>query len=399
MAITLEKIGKQAGGETHLADIDLTLQPGTMNVLLGHTGAGKTSLLRILAGLDRPTSGAVKRDGVNITRTTARERSVALVYQQFINYPSLSVRANIASPLRAKKAAEREARVSELAKLLSIEELLDRLPAELSGGQQQRVAIARALAKGAEIVLFDEPLVNLDYKLREGLRDELRALFGGAGARAVGGRAATVVYATTDPAEALALGGTTILMHHGRVLQHAPTLEVYHRPSSVAAARVFSDPPMNLLGGEVAGGELLLEGGLRIERAQDPHPAHLVHLAALADGAYRFGIRASDCRLSRRHAGEVAVTGKVELSEISGSETFVYLRTARAGAAPLIVQQDGVFHHSLDEELTIYLDPRRLLVFEAAGAHSLVASYRPLSSAAPTPLAAPTSSAAPLQEG
>lgn len=385
MAITLEKIGKQAGGETHLTEVDLTLQPGTMNVLLGHTGAGKTSLLRILAGLDRPTSGAVKRDGVDITRTTARERSVALVYQQFINYPSLSVRANIASPLRAKKAAEREARVLELAKLLSIEELLDRLPGELSGGQQQRVAIARALAKDAEIVLFDEPLVNLDYKLREGLRDELRALFGATSTRAAGGRATTVVYATTDPAEALALGGTTILMHHGRVLQHAPTLEVYHRPASVTAARVFSDPPMNLLDGVVAGGELLLEGGLRVEK--------LAHLAALGDGAYRFGIRASDCRLSRGHAGEVAVPGNVELSEISGSETFVYLRTAGAagavdaGAAPLIVQQDGVFHHHLDAELTIYLDPRRLLAFEAAGAHSLVASYHPT---------APSS--APLQE-
>jgi glycerol transport system ATP-binding protein len=387
MAITLEKIGKQAGGETHLADIDLTLQPGTMNVLLGHTGAGKTSLLRILAGLDRPTSGVIKRDGVDITRTTARARSVALVYQQFINYPSLSVRANIASPLRAKKAAERQARVIELARLLRIEELLDRLPGELSGGQQQRVAIARALAKGAEIVLFDEPLVNLDYKLREGLRDELRALFGGAAARAAGVRAATVVYATTDPAEALALGGTTILMHQGRVLQHAPTLEVYHRPASVTAARVFSDPPMNLIGGTVAGGELLLDGGLRlqIDGAKDPRRAHL---AGLADGPYRFGIRASDCRLSRGHAGEVAVSGKVELSEISGSETFVYLRTAGAAAdsfesAPFIVQQDGVFHHGLDEELTVYLDPRRLLAFEAAGGHSLVASYHPPASAAP----------------
>ncbi len=204
VAITLEKLGKRAGEELHLADIDLTLEPGTMNVLLGHTGAGKTSLLRVLAGLDRPTSGALKRDGVDITKTTARERSVAMVYQQFINYPSLSVGKNIASPLRHQSAAAREARVKELAKLLRIEELLHRLPGELSGGQQQRVAIARALAKGAEIVLFDEPLVNLDYKLREGLRDELRALFG-KGAASGSGRPTTVVYATTDPAEALAL--------------------------------------------------------------------------------------------------------------------------------------------------------------------------------------------------
>ncbi len=389
MAITLEKIGKTSGGELHLADIDLTLQPGAMNVLLGHTGAGKTSLLRILAGLDRPTSGAVKRDGQDITRTTARERSVALVYQQFINYPSLTVRANIASPLRDRRAAERDARVEELAKLLRIEELLGRLPGELSGGQQQRVAIARALAKGAEIVLFDEPLVNLDYKLREGLREELRALFGAGAVLKAGGRPTTVVYATTDPAEALALGGTTILMHQGRVLQHAPTLEVYHRPASVTAARVFSDPPMNLLEGTLEGGQLSLAGAgeLRIAVAANPN---LAHLAALPGGAYRFGIRASDCRLARRHADEVAVTAKVELSEISGSETFVYLRAGlraeAAGAADgssgaqLIVQQDGVFLHQLDEELTFYLDPRRLLAFDAEGA--LVASYRIAASAA-----------------
>lgn len=381
MAITLEKIGKTAGGEMHLADIDLALEPGAMNVLLGHTGAGKTSLLRILAGLDRPTSGKVKLGGEDITRTTARERSVALVYQQFINYPSLSVRGNIASPLRHKKASERDARVKELAKLLRIEELLERLPSELSGGQQQRVAIARALAKGAELVLLDEPLVNLDYKLREGLRDELRALFasGSAAGAAGGGRPTTVVYATTDPSEALALGGKTILMHQGRVLQHAPTLEVYHRPASVTAARVFSDPPMNLLSGRVAGDEVTLDGGLKLAKAG------YRHLAELGDGDYVFGIRASDCNLTRGHADEVAVQATVELSEISGSETFVYLRAkgAKEGgsggdASRIIVQQDGVYHHNLDEELTFYLDPRRLLAFgEGASDRErlLVASY------------------------
>jgi glycerol transport system ATP-binding protein len=371
MAITLEKIGKSAGGEVHLADVDITLEPGTINVLLGHTGAGKTSLLRIIAGLDRPSHGKVLRGEVDITRTPARERSVALVYQQFINYPSLTVRDNIASPLRLRRAANVEARVLELARLLRIEELLSRLPGELSGGQQQRVAIARALAKGAEIVLLDEPLVNLDYKLREGLRDELRALFGSAQSGAV---PTTVVYATTDPAEALALGGTTILMHQGRVLQHAPTLEVYHRPGSVTAARVFSDPPMNLVDGTVRGGEIELAVGLgaAVRLPVAPHR----HLAGLAEGRYRFGIRASDCRLSQPGTGvsTVAVGGRVELSEISGSETFVYFRGA-AVESPFIVQQDGVFHYHLDEELTFYIDPERLLAFGQDGAQLLVASY------------------------
>jgi len=349
MTLSLEQVGKTIAGEVHLADVNLTLVPGTLNVLLGHTGAGKTTLLRIIAGLERPTHGTVRQAGVDITKLASRKRSVALVYQQFINYPSLTVRG----------AANYQARVLELAKMVRIEELLDRLPGALSGGQQQRVAIARALAKGAEIVLLDEPLVNLDYKLREDLRDELRALFG----------SSTVVYATTDPAEALALGGTTILVHHGRVLQHAPALDVYHRPASVTAARVLSDPPMNIFHGVVRDGVIEIAGDLRIAIRGGGGGAHL---AALADGPHGFGIRASDCRLqpAPRH---VALRARVELSEISGSETFVYLRGA--DDVQFIVQQDGVYHHQLDEQLTFYLDPDRLLAFEPDGEQRLVASY------------------------
>jgi glycerol transport system ATP-binding protein len=361
VALVLEGVSKVVGKEHHLRNIDLTIKPGSFNVLLGRTLAGKTSLLRLLAGLDQPTSGKVVKDGRDITRTTVRERSVAMVYQQFINYPSFTVRANIASPLRVGKAKGSSAksideRVRELGAMLKIEHLFDRLPGQLSGGQQQRVAIARALAKDAELLLLDEPLVNLDYKLREGLRDELRAIF-----RA---RATTVLYATTDPAEALALGGNTILMHEGRVLQHAPTLEVYHRPASAAAALVFSDPPMSLLDVLVRGDAATL-GELRI-----PLPGHL---RSLGEGSYRLGIRASDCRLQPRE-GLIPVRGEVELNEISGSETFVYLRHRDI---PFIVQVDGVFHHELGAELTFYLDPEKLLAFRhdrEGGA--LEASYR-----------------------
>jgi glycerol transport system ATP-binding protein len=379
MALSFANVSKTVAGERHLVDVNLTLAPGTINVVLGHTGAGKTSLLRMIAGLDRPTQGALRLDGVDITRTPAHQRSVALVYQQFINYPSLTVRENIASPLRRRGVRDHQPRVLELARVLQIEELLDRLPGELSGGQQQRVAIARALAKGAEIVLLDEPLVNLDYKLREDLRDELRALLGAARA---GGKPATVVYATTDPGEALAMGGTTILVHQGRVLQHAPTLEVYHRPASVTAARVFSDPPMNIVEGVVRDSAIEI-GDIRIALGA-PHAgayrssgaAAGAHLAALPDGPYVFGIRASDCRLHQVPDGNVAVRARVELSEISGSETFVYLRSTGQGAQ-FIVQQDGVFHHQLDDVLTFYFDPDRLLAFHRDGDQRLVASYHP----------------------
>jgi len=370
VALVLEDVTKMVGQEHHLRDIDLTLKPGSFNVILGRTLAGKTSLLRLLAGLDPPTSGKVVKDGKEITKQSVRERSVAMVYQQFINYPSFTVRENIASPLRVRKAKGIDERVRELGAMLKIEHLFDRMPGQLSGGQQQRVAIARALAKDAELLLLDEPLVNLDYKLREGLRDELRAIF-----RA---RATTVLYATTDPAEALALGGQTILLHEGRVLQHAPTLEVYHRPASAAAALVFSDPPMSLFDVTVAGGAAK-RGELEL-----PLPGHL---QGLAEGSYRFGIRASDCRLHPR-AGLVPVGAEVELSEISGSETFVYLRHHDL---PFIVQEDGVFHHELGAQLTFYIDPEKLLAFrpEAEGG-ALVASYRPIAPVGPAAPVAPS---------
>jgi len=385
MAVALEHVTRTVAGQPHLVDVDLRLEAGTMHVVLGHTGAGKTSLLRVIAGLDRPTAGVVRFGGIDVTRRAAPQRSVALVYQQFINYPSLRVRDNIASPLRLRRAAGADARVRELARLLRIEELLDRLPGELSGGQQQRVAIARALARDADVVLLDEPLVNLDYKLREDLRDELRGLLLAA---RPGGVPPTVIYATTDPGEALALGGTTVLLHHGRVLQHAPALEVYHRPASVVAAGVASDPPMNIVDGVVQGGAIELAGAIRIpigpaeagDRSGRPGRAGR-HLAGLGDGAYRFGIRASDCRLGAAPEGHVAVRARVELSEISGSETFIHLR-ASAAASRFIVQHDGVVHHQLDDELTFFVDPDRLLAFGREGHQPLVASYHPAGQAA-----------------
>ena len=177
MQLTLEGISKNVGAQTWLYDLNIAPHSGAVTILLGATQAGKTSLMRIMAGLDVPTTGSVVVDGTNVVGLPVRQRNVAMVYQQFINYPSLKVRDNIASPLKLRGEKNIEQRVRELAEKLHIDMFLDRLPAELSGGQQQRVALARALAKGAPLMLLDEPLVNLDYKLREELRDELNALF------------------------------------------------------------------------------------------------------------------------------------------------------------------------------------------------------------------------------
>ena len=209
MTFVLENISLSVGEETVIDDVSLTLDQGSMNVLLGPTLSGKTTLMRLMAGLDRPTTGRLIANGVDVTNVPVRRRSVAMVYQQFVNYPSLTVYENIASPLRVAGVgrAEIDERVNEAARLLRLDNLLQRLPAQLSGGQQQRTAIARALVKRAELVLLDEPLANLDYKLREELREELPRIFAQTGA--------ILVYATTEPMEALLLGGVTITLHEG----------------------------------------------------------------------------------------------------------------------------------------------------------------------------------------
>jgi len=179
MGLSLRNIQKTMDGEVHLSNIDLNIDSGYKTVVLGRTLSGKTSLLRIMAGLDHPTKGSLFIDDKDVTGVSVRKRSIAMVYQQFINYPSFTVFDNIASPLKVAKIPKDKIRkrVMEVADILHITDMLDKLPAELSGGQQQRTAIARALVKDVELLLLDEPLVNLDYKLREELQTELQEIF------------------------------------------------------------------------------------------------------------------------------------------------------------------------------------------------------------------------------
>ena len=348
MQLTLERVGKTVGPAVHLYPQSLSLVPGAVTVLLGATQAGKTSLMRLMAGLDVPTTGRVVVDGADVTGVPVRDRNVAMVYQQFINYPSMNVFHNIASPLklRGESGAALESKVRALAEKLHIDVFLDRLPAELSGGQQQRVALARALAKGAPLMLLDEPLVNLDYKLREELREELSQLFANG--------EATVVYATTEPAEALLLGGYTAVMDAGELLQYGPTAEVFHRPESIRVARAFSDPPMNLLPAQAASVGVQLAGG----------PLVAVGLPSPANGELTVGIRASALRVAGRE-GDLVLAGAVDLAEISGSDTFVHVHTP---VGDLVAQLTGVHNFDLGSPIQLYVSPANVYVFDAAGA-------------------------------
>jgi glycerol transport system ATP-binding protein len=350
MTVQLEDVSSVRGGQVHLRDISLSLERGTLNVLLGPTLSGKTSLMRVMAGLDLPTTGRVLADGRDVTGIDVRKRSVAMVYQQFINYPSFTTFENIASPLRVQRRPQQEIdrRVRETARLLRLEPYLDRMPLALSGGQQQRTAIARALVKGADLVLLDEPLANLDYKLREELRAELPRLFEVSGA--------IFVYATTEPSEALLLGGRTICLSEGRVLQAGDTPDVYRRPDSLRVAELFSDPPLNTVAIEKKNGAVAYAGG-------GGGPANGLY-AGLRDGPYRVGFRAHQLAVAGAAAGHHVFPATVVLTEIAGSESFVHLE--RDGSSWVAVLP-GVHEFPPGRTLEAALDPDDLFVFDSYG--------------------------------
>jgi glycerol transport system ATP-binding protein len=349
VSVTLENVSRAVDGIPTIRDVSLTLERGTLSVLLGPTLSGKTSIMRLLAGLDKPTQGRVLVDGKDVTGFDVRKRSVAMVYQQFINYPSLTVYENIASPLRVqgKPKAEIEKRVREAAHLLKLEPYLDRTPLNLSGGQQQRTAIARALVKGADLVLLDEPLANLDYKLREELRTELPRIFEASGA--------IFVYATTEPSEALLLGGSTVCMWEGQVLQIGQTSSVYRRPDTMRVAQVFSDPPLNIVGIEKKNGSVQYAGGVQA-------PASGLY-AGLGDGAYRVGFRAHQLEVANGIADRHAFSATVTVTEITGSESFVHLKRDESNWVAVL---QGVHEFAPGHTLDAVLDPNNLFVFDAS---------------------------------
>ncbi|MFM9434144.1 glycerol transport system ATP-binding protein [Janthinobacterium sp. CG_23.3] len=352
--LVLENISSKYGAEDHLYPMSLSLVPGAINVLLGTTKAGKTSLMRVMAGLDRPSAGKVLVDGRDVTGVSVSKRNLAMVYQQFINYPAFSVYDNIASPLRIRKVPEAQIRprVLDLAERLHITPYLQRTPGELSGGQQQRCALGRALIKDADLLLLDEPLVNLDYKLREELRRELTDLFSDG--------KTTVVYATTEPLEALQLGGYVSVLHEGRLLQQGRTLDVFNAPNSVQVARTFSDPPINLMRCKIdAAGVAHLGSGLSIPLSAEQRQAAGKHAEVT------LGLRAHSLHLVPRSPSEFAIETQVDLAEIGGSETYVH---ARRGDIALVAQLNGVHNLEIGSVCNMYCKPEALFVFSPDGA-------------------------------
>jgi glycerol transport system ATP-binding protein len=349
MSLELRKVTKVVGVETHIHETSLVLPERSFNVLLGTTRSGKTTLMQIMAGLERPTAGEVWFRGRDVTGVPVQKRNVAMVYQQFINYPNFTVYENIASPLRVAGLgrAEIEKRVGHAADLLRLRPYLERRPGELSGGQQQRTAIARALVKDADLILLDEPLANLDYKLREELRDELPRFFAG--------RDCIVVYATTEPIEALLFGGNTATLHEGRITQFGPTAEIYRRPADLVTARVFSDPPINVAAAVKRGGEMRIGKDVVLPLGAAG--------AGLADGAYMLGIRPHHIRpVAGDDAG--AVKGRVLVAELSGSDSVLHCDVA---GETWVSQSSGVHPYQIGSVARLAVDMDQCLFFDEQG--------------------------------
>ena len=357
MSLEFHGVSRVVAGRTHIHATDLTLVGGTMNVLLGPTSSGKTSLMRLMAGLDVPTTGRIIWNGTDVTGMRVQDRKVAMVYQQFINYPAMNVYDNIASPLRlmGKSKAEIDRAVIETADMLKLTPMLTRKPLELSGGQQQRCALARALVKGAGLVLLDEPLANLDYKLREELRIEIPRIFEASGA--------IFVYATTEPEEALLLGGNTATLWEGRVTQFGLTPQVYRQPADATTARVFSDPPMNFVGASKSGG--------RVTLGDASAPAE-GSFAALPDGHYMAGFRANHITLHCPSGAAVAFDCTLTASEITGSETFIHLTHGTDKWVGLV---HGVQNVAAGTAVQAWVDPAHIYLFDANGALAAPAAY------------------------
>ena len=353
MSLVLQDVGLTQEGLRHLDGISAEFMRGELTTIIGRTLAGKTTLMRALAGLQGIDSGEIRLDGRRFDGVPAWRRDVAMVYQQFINYPHLSVFENVAFPLRKRGLADAEVveRVETQLQTVGLAQFARRRPAELSGGQQQRVALARALVRHAPILLLDEPLVNLDYKLREQLRDEFRQLLARHGDT-------IVLYNTTEPAEAMMLGDRVIVLHEGRVLQSGRPSDIFDRPASALVAGIVNDPPMNLIAGEIAGGAIRLDGGIALPVAR--------HLERLKPDRYRFGVRANELALA---AG--GTPGRVTFSEVSGSESFFYF-DAPFGSA--VIQVEGVHSVTLGDAVAVGIDPDRLYCFAAEGDGVLAAA-------------------------
>ena len=347
MNLKAENLIYKPDDEFHLNDVSFNFKKGNLYTILGRTLSGKTTLLKTIAGLLNPDSGSIVFEEKNFSNIPVWERNVAMVYQQFINYPHLNVYENIIFPLKQRKLSEQQIKqdVGEALKTVGLLGFENRKIQELSGGQQQRVALARSLAKKAKILLLDEPLVNLDYKLREQLREEFKRIFSEGLSQDT-----ILIYSTTDPQEVMELNGEVIVLDEGKVLQVGPAKQIFENPKNLKVAEISNDPPMNILSGSKNNENLSFENiSLKIPD----------HLHKLENNNFNFGIRASEIKLD-----ENGDEFEIELAEISGSETLLHLKR---GNSKVIVLIEEVLNFKIHEKVKISFNTNKFYAFDQIG--------------------------------
>jgi multiple sugar transport system ATP-binding protein len=348
MRVRLEKIFKSFGPVEVVKGLDLEVQDGEFLVLLGASGSGKTTALRMIAGLESVTSGRVLIGERDVTHVLPKYRDVAMVFQSYALYPHMTVFANIAYPLmvRNEPKAEIEARVTDVARQVQLDMLLERYPRQLSGGQRQRVALARAMIRRPAAFLMDEPLSNLDAKLRGYMRAELKHMQHRLGI--------TTIYVTHDQIEAMTLAHRVALLEKGVLQQLDTPANIYNAPANLFVAGFIGSPPMNILEGSLADGRFSLAGG------SFALPARNSNSAAVA------GVRPEDCHVTEPGAGKIA--GEVYTVELMGDHTLV---TCRVGGASMIVKADKAFSRREGETIGVDFADRAVHLFDQASGNRI----------------------------
>jgi len=354
MSKTVEKIKirgvtKQFGSTTALRDVGFSVDEGQFCILLGPSGCGKSTLLRIIAGIESAHSGEVTMEGRNVASLPPKDRDVAMVFQSYALYPHMTVKENLAFPLKMMKRgkAEVDESVREAAELLSIGELLNRYPRELSGGQRQRVAIGRSIVRRPKLFLFDEPLSNLDARLRVKMRVELAALHKRLGA--------TMIYVTHDQTEAMTLGEKIIIMDKGEVQQIGTPSAVYNEPENLFVASFIGSPEMNFFDGEMS-----KEGIFKSEMIS-------VNLSGeFSPGPVRLGIRPEDITLKPSDSSQPLTKMKIDLIENIGPELLIHLTgnnariVMRCDPLASVTEGDFIITHVLKDKCHLFRDGRRI---------------------------------------
>jgi len=349
------------GGTRAVSDCNLRIDDGELMVFVGPSGCGKSTLLRLVAGLEELTRGTLRIGDRAVNDLTPQERNIAMVFQDYALYPYMTVRANLEFPLKMRKLErdEIQRRVDWAADLLDIAPLLDRLPKQLSGGQRQRVAMGRALVREPTVFLLDEPLSNLDAKLRVQVRAEIGELQRRTGT--------TMIYVTHDQVEAMTLGHRVAVLFEGRLQQVAPPRQLYDRPANVFVAGFIGNPPMNLFRAHVCaepdGGGTLLVGDTRLPLSSDRFPT--AQLRQLADRPLTAGARPEALHIAAAESASIAAV--VEQLESLGHETLVHAVLESDRSVRLVARLQGMPDFEVNAAVRVQIDPQQIYLFGENG--------------------------------